>query len=510
MTTLEYTPIADIDKIHAELAATFKSGQLASIPFRKYVLTQIGYLVQDNAQRIMDAMYADFGKPAFEAHFTEVYPVLNEVADTLAHLDGWAKPEKPPFSMTFGVMRRVIYKQGKGVCLIIGPFNYPLSMNLDPLISAIAAGNSVVLKPSEATPAMSALLAELFPKYVDTSIVRVVNGGVEETTKLLELTWGHILFTGSARVGRIVGVAAAKTLSPVTLELGGMSPVFIDETADLDLAARRLMWGKCINAGQSCVAPGYILVPRALQDKVAEALKKAQLSFYPHGASTPGEFARLVHGEAFKRVSGMLKNTKGTIVTGGEMDAETKYIAPTVVKDVVFGDSLMSCEIFGPVMPIVPVDSFDEGLAYVRANDHPLAMYVFSNDAAFKNKIVNSTLSGSIVMNETMTQAAADGLPFGGVGASAGAHNGKYGFDTFTHFRASLDSPSWVDYIIGFRYPPYTSKSLKKSAGMVPSLPKRPMGPPPPPGEETSFTKWVFLLIAAVFAGGVMKKKVEA
>ncbi|KAF8892380.1 Aldehyde/histidinol dehydrogenase [Mucidula mucida] len=329
---------------------------------------------------------------------------------------------------------------------------------------------------------MSSLLAELFPKYVDPSIVRVVNGGVEETTKLLELPWGHILFTGSTRVGRVVSVAAAKTLSPVTLELGGMSPVFIDGTADLELAARRIMWGRCINAGQSCVAPGYIIVPRTLQDKVAEALKKALLSFYPNGASTPGEFGRLVHGEAFKRVSGMLKNTKGTI-------------------DVVFEDSLMSCEIFGPLMPIVPVDSFDEGLAYVNAHDHPLAMYVFSHDPDFKSKIVNSTLSGSIVMNETMTHAVADGLPFGGVGASgSGAHNGKYGFDTFTHLRASLDSPSWVDYIIGFRYPPYTPKSLQKSIGMAPSLPKRPVGPPPPLSgkESSSFPKWLILLIAAV------------
>ncbi|KAF8918758.1 NAD-aldehyde dehydrogenase [Mucidula mucida] len=508
MTTLAYTPISEIDAIHAQLDATFRSGKLQSIPFRKYLLLQIGYMLKDNTQKIVDALHQDLGKPDLETHALEIGPVYNEISDTYSHLEEWSKPTKPPFSLLFQPLRRVVYKQGKGVCLVIGPFNYPISMCIGPIISAVAAGNTVVFKPSEATPAMSALFAEMFPKYIDPSVVRVVNGGIAETSKLLEFTWGHILFTGSGRVGRVVATAAGKTLSPVTLELGGKSPVFIDPSCDLETTARRLLWGKVTNSGQTCIAPDYVLVPRHFQETFLQALKKTHDSFYPQGPFAPNAMGKMINEQAFKRVSGLLEKTRGTVVFGGQMDEATKAIAPTIVKDVSFDDPLMSEEIFGPLLPVIPIDSLEEGIAFVNKGQYPLTLYVFSTDSAFKSKILKSTVSGSIVMNDTLWQAGCDGIPFGGIGPSGtGFHNGKYGFDTFTHFRASLDSPSWVDLLLKLRYPPYTATKIKQSGLVFWGLPgKRPTGPPSATDGGWSYKKWIMILVALVLAGAARKR----
>ncbi|KAK0192633.1 NAD-aldehyde dehydrogenase [Armillaria mellea] len=510
MSKLNYTPVDEINKIHAELSSTFKLGKVQPIAYRKYVLLQLGYLLKDNVARFEDALMADLGKPKIEVTFTEIGPSLSEIKDAYSNVEKWSKPEKPAFSMNYTPMRRVIYKQGKGIVLIISPFNYPINMSFGPIASAIAAGNTVVFKPSEQTPATSSLLAELFPKYVDPSVIRVVNGGVAETSKLLEHPWGHILFTGSGRVGRIIASAAGKTLTPVTLELGGKSPVFIDPKCDLPMTARRIFWGKIVNAGQSCVAPDYILVPKDFQDKFIEALKATNDTFYPTPEAEANSIGRLVSPQAYNRLSNLLNSTKGTIAFGGKLDEATKYIQPTVVKDVSFDDPLMSEELFGPILPIVPVDNIDEAIKFVNAHDHPLALYVFTQDSELKTKIINSTQSGAVCMNETMTHVAAEGLPFGGVGPSgSGHHNGKFGFDTFTHTRASLDPPGWLDRILSSRYPPYTDKKLNALGWLFPSLPARPTGPPTP-AEGRSFTKWFLFALAAVFAGLLTKKKISA
>ncbi|PBK89868.1 NAD-dependent aldehyde dehydrogenase [Armillaria gallica] len=469
MSKLNYTPVDEIDKIHADLLNTFKSGKVQPIAYRKYVLLQLGYLLKDNIARFEDALMADLGKPKIEVSFTEIAPALTEIKDAYSNVEKWAKPEKPAFSMNYTPMRRIIYKQGKGVVLIISPFNYPILMSFGPIASAIAAGNTIMIKPSEQTPAASSLLAELFPKYVDPSVIRIVNGGVAETSKLLEHPWGHILFTGSGRVGRIVASAAGKTLTPVSLEasktLGGKSPVFVDPKCDLPMTTRRIFWGKVVNAGQTCVAPDYILVPKDFQDKFIEALKATNDSFYPTPEAEANSIGRLVSPQAYNRLSNLLKSTKGTIAFGGKLDEATKYIQPTVVRDVSFDDPLMSEELFGPILPIVPVDNIDEAIKFVNAHDHPLALYVFSQDSEIKTKIINSTQSGAVCMNETMTHVAAEGLPFGGIGPSGSGHyKGKFGFGTFTHTRASLDSPGWydlpLDKILSSRYPPYTVCSL--------------------------------------------------
>lgn len=502
-----HTPLEDIDRIHAELRAGFKSGKLKSIAYRKYQLLQLGYLVKDNVQRFEETMKADLGRPALEGSFMEIGSSITEIKTAYDNIETWAKPEKPGFSLNWFAMRPVIYKEAKGVVLIISPFNYPLFLVVGPLVGALAAGNVAVLKPSESTPATSALLAELVPKYLDTDLVQVVNGAVPETTKLLALEWDHIFYTGGGRVAKIISAAAAKHLTPVTLELGGKSPVIIDPDCDLQVAARRILWGKTVNAGQTCVAPDYILVPRSFQDKFVEALKTAYDSFYPETAQTSDSYARIVTPQAFKRIKGLLDNTKGTVVIGGETDEETKFIGPSVVKDVKSDDSLMSEEIFGPVLPIIPVENVDEAIAFVNARDHPLALYVFSQNAEFKAKVFNNTQSGAAVANETVIHPGATGLPFGGVGPSGhGAHTGKYGFDTFTHLRSSMDSPSWVDKLLSFRYPPYTESKIKSSKAFLPSLPSRPSGPPAVAGRSKWWGKWFLLAFMAAFAAGLTRK----
>lgn len=420
MPELAYTPLDEIEKIHTELRAGFQSGRLKSVAYRKYQLLQLAYLIKDNEKRIQEAMRLDLGRPKLESQFMEINSTLGEVMTAYHNVEKWAQPEKPSFSMNYTFFRPVIYKKSKGLVLIISPFNYPLWLTFTPLVGALSAGNTAVVKPSESTPAMSALLAELLPQYVDQDLVRVVNGAIPETTKLLELQWDHILYTGSPRVAKIVSAAAAKHLTPVTLELGGKSPVIIDPDCDLLLSAKRVLWGKAVNAGQTCVAPDYILVPRSFQDKLVEALKTCKESFYPEDAkpTSEGTYSRIVSPQAFNRIKRLLDMTKGTIVFGGETDEATKYMALTVVRDVKPDDSLMSDEIFGPVLPIVPVEDVDEAIAFVNSRDHPLALYIFSQNQQFKDKVLSNTQSGAAVVNETMIHPAADGLPFGGIGNS--------------------------------------------------------------------------------------------
>ncbi|KAF8892031.1 Aldehyde/histidinol dehydrogenase [Mucidula mucida] len=449
---------------------------LSSIDYRKYLLTQIAYMLRDNTVAIEDALFTDLGKPKFEVHmFAGNRPSHSGDRHYPKNLSKWTAPEKPAFSLVWSATRRVVYKQGKGVCLIVGPFNYPMAVCVRPIVSAIAAGNTVVFKPSESTPAMSALFAEMFPKYVNPGVLRVVNGGIEVMEKLLDMRWAHLVFTGSTRVGRIVSIAAAKTLTPVTMELGGKSPVFIHPSCDMQIAARRILWGKVVNAGQTCIAPDYVLVPKELEAELVDALKKAHDEFYPDGPFAAGVMGKMVTAEAFKRVTGLLKATQGTIAFGGDVDEATKAIAPTVVVDVPFNDALMSEEIFGPVLPIVTVASIDEGIDFVNNGEHPLAIYVFGKDEQFKKQVLSQTQSGAISMNDVVLHAASHELPLSGVGASG--IRGQYGFDTFTHFRASMDPPNWLDVVLGIRYPPYTERNIKLSSYFCPSIPSRPKGP---------------------------------
>ncbi|KAJ6502092.1 NAD-aldehyde dehydrogenase [Mycena sanguinolenta] len=512
MSTLAYTPLEEIEKIRAELQTGFNSGKTKSVAFRKYQLLQFAYLIQDNVKAFEDALASDLGRHALETNLLEIGASLSEILDAYKNVESWVKPEKPALSLTWMFMRPTVLKEPKGVVLIISPFNYPLWLCVSPMCGAIAAGNAIAVKPSESCPAIASLLTELIPKYLDPSLVRVVNGAIPETTKLLELPWGHILYTGNARVGRIVATAAAQTLTPVSLELGGKSPVFVDPASDMQLAAKRILWGKFTNGGQTCVAPDYVLVPKEAQEPLIDAMKSVYADFYPEttgdSPTPPQNVTKMVHQGAFNRVNGLVQNTKGTIVVGGQNDEATKYIAPTIVRDVQLDDSLMSEEIFGPVLPIVPVENVDAGLAYVNSHDHPLALYVFSQNEAYKNKVFRNTQSGSAVANETIVVPGVTGLPFGGIGPSgSGYHTGKYGFDMFTHFRASIDAPGWIDKVFNFRFPPYTTSNIAKmKARMGAKLPPRPTGPPP--GTVASRGgKWFLFAFIVTVLGALTKLK---
>ncbi|KAH9478226.1 Aldehyde dehydrogenase family 3 member A2 [Psilocybe cubensis] len=503
---LVYTPIEEIAKIRDNLRAGFASGKLKSNEYRKYQITQLIYLVKDNMVRFEEALSKDLGRPALEARMMDIIPTISEAVTQLKNVDKWTKPTRPPFSFNFFAMRPLIRKEPKGTVLIISPFNYPVWLTLAPVAGALAAGNSVCLKPSESTPATSALMTELVAKYLDTDLVSFVNGAIPETTRLLELQWDH----SNGRVAKIVATAAAKHLTPVTLELGGKSPVIIDPKCDLKTAAKRIMWGKVVNAGQTCVAPDYILVPREFQETFVDALKEVYEEFYPDPAkraAVPGSYSRIITPQATERISGLLEKTQGKIAFGGEINKDSKYIAPTVVTDVKADDSLMSEEIFGPVLPIVPVDSIEDAIKFVNERDYPLALYIFSQDNELKTKVFNKTQSGAVIANETLIHPGADGLPFGGVGPSGyGMHTGKYTFDMFTHFRASMDSPSWIDYILKFRFPPYNTSKENAVFRLMNSLPSRPTGPPSTKGTGKWWGKWFILALAMAVAGGLTSR----
>ncbi|EIN08576.1 NAD-aldehyde dehydrogenase [Punctularia strigosozonata HHB-11173 SS5] len=473
--TLAFTPIEEIDRIHARLHAGFKTGTLKSLGKRQDQLLQLAYMLKENQSAFEEALAKDLGRPKLETNFLEVAPLINEAVKTIKDVPKWAAPEKPPFNINFFAMKPVIRKEAKGVVLIIAPFNYPYFLTIGPLIGAIAAGNACVVKPSELTPTCSQLMADLFPKYLDPDLYAVVNGAIPETTRLLELKWDHILYTGNSRVAKIVAKAAAERLTPVSLELGGKSPVFVDPNCDLKMTARRLLWGKVANAGQTCVAPDYVLVPREFQDTLVKALEDTYKDFYPEGPAKSDSFSRIVSGNHFNRIKKLLDGTQGQVVLGGDTNEGDRYIAPTVVKNVPTSDSLMSDEIFGPLLPIVPVKDLDEAIAFVNSGDHPLALYVFSNDAKTKKKVFDSTQSGAACANELIIHIGAEGLPFGGIGPSGtGYHTGKFTFDMFTHLRASIDSPGWIDMILNFRFPPYTAKKERALARMFPTkLPRR-------------------------------------
>ncbi|KIO28884.1 hypothetical protein M407DRAFT_21961 [Tulasnella calospora MUT 4182] len=479
--TLAYTPIDDISKIRERVKAGFNSGKLRSIEYRKNQLLQLAYLLKENSKRFEDAFGVDLGRHSVETNMSEFTTTIAEAVEAYKSVDKWSKPEGAPFDIQWFPLRPKVYKSPKGVVLIIGPFNYPLA-------GAIAAGCACVLKMSELTPSVSGLVTELFPKYMDQDLFQIVNGGIPETSKILELQWDHIVFTGSATVGKIVAAAAAKHLTPVTLELGGQNPVFLDPSYDLDVAARRLLWGRYMNVGQVCLSPNHIFIPASAQDKLIDALSKAYDSFYPEGPAKSESVSRLVTTVAFDRLKGVLEKTQGTIVRGGlaEADRESRFFPPTIVKDVKVGDSLLEAELFGPILPIVPVKDLQEGIDYTNARPHPLAAYVFTDDAKLKKYVIEHTQSGAIDVNDVCVHLAIPGLPFGGVGNSGyGAHTGKFSFDTFTHHRSSLDSPGWVDKVFSFRFPPYTEKKLKQALLISPKIPAPRPGPGIGPAKKT-------------------------
>lgn len=455
------TPIEDIPAIVDTVREGQTSGVLRSIEARRTQLKQMRRLILENEAAFTEALQADFAKPPTETYGTEIAFTVAEIDHTLKHLEAWNRPTKVKVPLTFKPGHAQLVPEPLGTVLVIAPWNYPVQLLYAPAIPALAAGNAVVLKPSEVTENVSALIAELTPKYLDTRVVQVVTGGVDETTELLRQRWDHIFYTGNGTVGRIVMEAAAKHLTPVTLELGGKSPVIVAADADIDVAARRIAWGKFVNAGQTCVAPDYVLVDEAVEDKLLGALLRTVHDFYGDSPKHSDDFARIVSSRQFERIAGLLDaGGFDATVCGGERDAATRYIAPTVLAGVKPDAAIMQHEIFGPVLPVLTVGNVDEAIDFVNARDKPLALYVFSDDEATVDRVISHTSAGGVCVNQVLMHLALADLPFGGVGPSGmGAYHGKAGFDTFTHHKPVLQKPTKPDPPV--MYPPYKSWKQK-------------------------------------------------
>lgn len=439
----------------APLRAAFNRGKTRPLAFRRQQLEALRRLISENEERLFEALSKDLGKPQVEAYAGEIGFLLEDIGYTLKRLKGWAKPERVKTPLVNAIGKSEVYREPLGVVLVIGPWNYPIQLVLAPLVGALASGNCAVLKPSELTPHCSALVAELVPAYLDPEVVRVVEGGVPETSALLAQRWDHIFFTGSTAVGKIVYQAAAEHLTPVTLELGGKSPCIVDAEVDLETAARRIVWGKFFNAGQTCVAPDYVLCHEKTEGPLLEAMKKAIGEFYGEDPKQSPDLGRIVNERHHARLVALLEGT--TPFLGGEHDVSERYLAPTILRDVSPDDAVMREEIFGPILPVLKVGSMDEAIEFVNAREKPLALYVFTSDKAHAAKVLERTSSGGACVNETLSHLAVPELPFGGVGASGmGAYHGSHSFEAFSHRKSVLRRSTWPD--VKLRYPPYEGK----------------------------------------------------
>ena len=444
---------------HADaLRAYFDTGATKPLSWRLSQLDALEHFLMERDQDIEDALRADLRKPPTEAFTSEAGIALSELRLTRKKLASWMKPERVRTSKIAMPGRSYIYREPLGVTLIIGAWNYPLHLVLVPLIGAIAAGNCAVLKPSEVAPNVSALIAKWIPKYLDRKAVQVVEGSVPETTELLQEKWDHIFYTGNGTVGRIVMAAAARHLTPVTLELGGKSPCIVDESADLNMAAQRIVYGKFFNAGQTCVAPDYVLVHDHVHDALVNRMSSAIREFYGDDPKQSPDFARIVNERHHARLTRLLDDAD--VVTGGENDVSDRYIAPTILKNVKEDDAVMQEEIFGPILPVISVPSVDSAIAFVNRRPKPLALYLFGRDKDVHDRVLAGTSAGGTTINHIWLHLGVDQLPFGGVGESGmGAYHGRLSFETFSHRRAVLKKPLLPDPPLLF--PPYSARKLR-------------------------------------------------
>ncbi len=439
----------------ATLRRTFDEGLTRPLDWRREELRAMQRMLSEGENELMDALRQDLGKPAVEARLTDLSFVDAEIDVMLANLGRWARPERVAVPAVQQPGHATVVREPLGVALVISPWNYPVQLLLVPMAAAICAGNCVIGKPSEIAPRTSAALARLAERHLDGRAVAIVEGGVEETQALLAERFDTIFYTGNGRVGRIVMEAAARHLTPVTLELGGKCPAIVDAEANVAVAARRIAWGKFLNAGQTCVAPDYVLAHRSVEEELVDALTRSLHDFYGEDPHRSEDYARIVNERHFDRLSGLLAATSGTVAAGGQTDRGDRYIAPTVLTGVAPDDPVMEDEIFGPILPVLAVDDVDAAARFVRDRPKPLALYVFSRNQDAVDRVLAGTTSGGVGVNCTVVHLAIPGLPFGGVGASGmGAYHGRHGFETFSHRRAVLSKPTVPDLPV--QYPPYT------------------------------------------------------
>lgn len=448
--TIQAIEPSEIDAVVERQKQYFLTGETRSIPFRREQLIKLREAVLRFEPELLDALKRDLNKSEAEAYTTEIGIVLSEIRIALRHVRRWSKPDRVRTPMThFGASSRIV-PEPYGTTLIIGPWNYPVNLMLVPVVSAIAAGNTIVMKPSEMAPATSRTLAALVRETFRPEYVALLEGEASVSTELLKRPFDHIFFTGSPQVGRIVMEAAAKQLVPVTLELGGKSPCIVHKDARLALAAKRVVYGKLTNAGQTCVAPDYLLVHKEAKAELLKEIANAVEAFYGQEPLRDPDYGRIVNERHYRRLLGYLE--EGRIAYGGQTDDEALQIAPTLLEGVSTNSRVMREEIFGPILPVLEYETTEELLAIVRANPKPLALYVFSENARFQQDIIREVPFGGGCVNDTLMHLGTPYLPFGGVGTSGlGSYHGEHGFRTFSHYKSVLKQTSRFDF--PFRYP---------------------------------------------------------
>ncbi|KAK6643140.1 hypothetical protein RUM43_004643 [Polyplax serrata] len=446
----------------ARSRVAFQSGRTRSLEFREAQLKNLYRMYSENEKIFLQALQSDLRKCTSEGILFELEILLNDVRHTLNNFKKWCKPAKPSKEIANLFDGLEVQNEPFGVVLVMGAWNYPLQLTMLPVCGAIAAGNCVIIKPSELSPATAKAIEDLVPKYLDQDCYQVVNGGIPESTALLKEKFDYIFYTGSTTVGKIIHKAANENLTPVTLELGGKSPVYIDGTTNMKKTAQRILWGKLINLGQTCIAPDYVLCSKEVETKFVKSAKEVIKEWFGDDPKSSPDLCRIVSDRHFQRLSKFLSN--GKIAIGGDTDASERYIAPTILTDVQASDPVMQEEIFGPILPIINIQNTYDAIKFINSREKPLALYVFSSCGKDVELILENTSSGGVCLNDTIMHIIAEGLPFGGVGLSGmGAYHGHYTFDTFTHKKGVLRknfSPI-ADALTGNRYPPYTESKVR-------------------------------------------------
>jgi len=441
----------------ATIRGVFARGRTRTVEWRLRQLRGIERLLDENEDQIATALAQDLGRERAEAWLGDIVSSRGEAEFARKHLGRWMKRKKQRVPLSQLPGSAWVQYEPLGVVLIIAPWNYPVYLSLGPLVAAVAAGNCAVLKPSELAPATSALLARLIPQYLDTDAVAVVEGAADTTQQLLSLGFDHAFFTGGTAIGSKIMAGAAATLTPVTLELGGKSPVIVTADADLDVTARRIAWGRLLNSGQTCVAPDYVLADKSIKSELVRLIVDNVAAF--RAGNDMG--MRIVNERQFDRLVGYLEATKGEVVIGGHSDRDSLTIDPTVIVDPDPDEPAMTDEIFGPILPVLTVRNLDEAIEFVNARPKPLAAYLFTKAKAVRERVIKEVPAGGMVVNHLLFHFATHKLPFGGVGPSGlGAYHGKFGFEEFSHRKSVLTKPTRPD-LSALLYPPYTAKTWK-------------------------------------------------
>ncbi|MFW5659635.1 MAG: aldehyde dehydrogenase [Bacteroidota bacterium] len=460
--TSQATGVQDMEVYIRDLiskqSAFYYSGQTRNVDWRIKQLKTLRKGIKEHEQQIFDALKSDLGKSEFDTYATEVGFVLEELKHTIANVRSWAQPTPVGTPLTQAISTARTEKEPWGRALIIAPWNYPFQLTISPLIGAMAAGNTAIVKPSEYTPATNKLIVKLIESLFPKEYIAVVEGAVPETQILLEQKHDFIFFTGSPNVGKIVMHAAADHLTPVVLELGGKSPCLVDKSVKTKTAASRIVWGKYTNCGQTCVAPDYLLVHKDVKDKLLQQLKSTIQDFYGNDAAQSPDYGRIINRKHFDRLSKYIE--QGTVYHGGNTDAEKLYIEPTILTDVDPRSEIMQEEIFGPILPIIEYDNLDHALELIREKDNPLAAYVFTTRSSVEKRFVNEVDAGGMCINDTLVHLAPAELPFGGKGHSGiGRYHGQHSFDAFSHHKGVMKKSNLIDPDL--RYPPHKPMDMK-------------------------------------------------